>query len=612
LAVFWPASGIAVGILMTLGRRALPALAIGVIAGTLASNLFSDRTLLTAIFKGFCNLSEPIIVAWLLKRWFGPEFSFGNLRRLLGFLTAAALATAISAIGGAATVTLLQAKAPYWDVWRVWFLSDGIGIVVIAPLIIEYSRALHEPPSRRETIEGAVVLTLLALISTFVFSHPTQSWISFDPDAFALPLLLWLAARWPPPFAITGAFLVSVAATTTTLFGIGHLSDVGLSIIERVHGVQTTVMMVTVFTLVLVALFAERRQSEETLKQSKNRLQLALDGAELGAFSANLIASRLECDARTALLHGHNVPPVTITELRRFVHRDDLMQVDAAMVEACCRGGTWNAEYRVLHPFGHVYAGETRWLAVEASIARDPQGAPIGFLGIARDITDRKRAEERQRTLNAELDHRVKNVLATVSTVAARTMDASSSMHHFVTSLDGRIRSMARTHELLSATQWHGISVRELVQRELAPYATSINTEINGPDVVLKVEAGQAMGMVLHELVTNAAKYGALSAQHGRVSIRWERRLNGHPRFPLVVEWREIGGPSVVIPKNSGFGTSTIRDLVPYEFGGKVDLVFAPSGVQCRLELPADWLIDNGEQITSIARASSHSRGTSN
>ena len=171
---------------------------------------------------------------------------------------------------------------------------------------------------------------------------------------------------------------------------------------------------------------------------------------------------------------------------------------------------------------------------------------------------------------------------------------------------------MARTHELLSATQWHGISVRELVQRELAPYATSSNTEINGPDVILKVEAGQAMGMVLHELVTNAAKYGALSAQIGRVLIRWERRINRHARFPLVVEWREIGGPSVVVPKNSGFGTSTIRDLVPYEFGGKVDLAFAPSGVQCRLELPADWLIDNGEHISSIARASSQSRQTSN
>jgi PAS domain S-box-containing protein len=612
LAVFWPASGIAVGILMTFGRRALPALAIGVMAGTLASNLLSDRTLGTAILKGLFNLSEPIIVAWLLERWFGSEFSFGDLRRVLGFLTAAAVATAISAIGGAATITLLQTKAPYWDVWRVCFLSDGIGIVVVAPLIIECSRALRELPSRRETIEGAVVLTLLAAISTYVYAHPTQSWISFDPDAFALPLLLWLAARWPPPFAIAGAFLVSIAATATTLFGIGHLSDVGLSIIERVHGVQTTVMMVTVFTLVLVALFAERRQSEETLKQSKNRLQLALDGAELGAFSANLTTSRLECDARTALLHGHNIPPATIKESWRFVHRDDLAQIDTAMVEACRRGGVWNAQYRVLYPLDHVYAGETRWVAIEASIARDPQGTPVGLLGITRDITDRKRSEDRQRTLNAELDHRVKNVLATVSTVVARTMDASSSMQHFVASLDGRIRSMARTHELLSATQWHGISVRELVRRELAPYATGGNTQINGSDVILKVEAGQAMGMVLHELVTNAAKYGALSTQNGRVSIRWERRRNGHPRFPLTFEWREIGGPSVVTPKRSGFGTSTIRDLIPYEFGGKVDLAFAPSGIQCRLELPSEWLIEHGEHIPSIAFASLQTGDTSN
>src|SRR5262249_11650770 len=197
---------------------------------------------------------------------------------------------------------------------------------------------------------------------------------------------------------------------------------------------------------------------------------------------------------------------------------------------------------------------------------------------ITRDITDRKRAGERQLTLNAELDHRVKNVLATVTTVAARTMDASSSMHHFVASLDGRIRSMARTHELLSATQWRGISLRELIQRELAPYATSSNTEINGPDVILKVEAGQAMGMVLHKLVTNAAKYGALTAQTGRVSIGWERCVNGHRRFPLIFEWREIGGPAVVGSQKSGFWASTILELNSYEFGGKHCLSFSYPG----------------------------------
>ena len=143
--------------------------------------------------------------------------------------------------------------------------------------------------------------------------------------------------------------------------------------------------------------------------------------------------------------------------------------------------------------------------------------------------------------------------------------------------------------------------MRELIRRELAPYATSSNTEIDGPDVILNVEAGQAMGMVLHELVTNAAKYGALTAQTGRVSIRWERRVNGHLRFPLIFKWREIGGPAVVVPKNSGFGTSTIRELIPYEFGGKVDLAFAPSGVQCHLELPSDWLLDNGEHTSTAA-----------
>src|SRR5262245_38497307 len=244
-----------------------------------------------------------------------------------------------------------------------------------------------------------------------------------------------------------------------------------------------------------------------------------------------------------------------------------------------------------------------RWVALDASIVRDQQGTPVGVLGVTRDITDRKRAEERQHTLNAELDHRVKNVLATVDTIAARTMDASISMQHFVASLHGRIHSMARTHELLSATQWQGISVLELVRRELAPYATKGNTEFNGLNVILKAEVGQALGMVLHELATNAAKHGALSTQNGRVSIRWHQRLNGHSGSILVLDWREVGGPSVVTPKNLGFGTNTIRDLIPYEFGGTVDLEFPAAGVQCRLELPAEWLVHNSEPASEEMHA---------
>jgi two-component sensor histidine kinase len=130
----------------------------------------------------------------------------------------------------------------------------------------------------------------------------------------------------------------------------------------------------------------------------------------------------------------------------------------------------------------------------------------------------------------------------------------------------------------------------ELVRREVAPYATRNNVEINGPGVLLKPAAGQAMAMVLHELATNAAKYGALATGDGRVSIRWDQQLNGQAPSPLVLEWQEMGGPPVVASGKPSFGTNTITDLIPYEFGGTVDLVMAPDGVCCRLELPADWL----------------------
>src|SRR5262249_18522429 len=117
-------------------------------------------------------------------------------------------------------------------------------------------------------------------------------------------------------------------------------------------------------------------------------------------------------------------------------------------------------------------------------------------------------------------------------------------------------------------------------------------------NVILKAEAGQALAMVLHELATNAAKYGALSVQSGRVAIWWGPRPNGHARSHLVLEWREVGGPSVVSPKKSGFGTHTIRDLITYDFGGPFDLTFAPKGVRCRVELPADWLSADGKSAS--------------
>jgi PAS domain S-box-containing protein len=235
---------------------------------------------------------------------------------------------------------------------------------------------------------------------------------------------------------------------------------------------------------------------------------------------------------------------------------------------------------------------------IPVEISRSPIETDADYIVCValRDVTERKRAEERQNLLVAELDHRVKNVLATLGAVVSHTQQERRPLTNFVAALEGRISSMGRTHELLSSGRWRGVSLPKLVRRELAPYITRNNTEINGPEVVLGAEAGQAMAMVLHELTTNAAKYGALSTEHGRVAVRWDRRPNGHNGSQLVLEWQEIGGPPVA-PGKPSYGTSTIRDLIPYEFGGVVDLVLAPEGVRCRLEIPADWLRNDGEAV---------------
>jgi two-component sensor histidine kinase len=201
-----------------------------------------------------------------------------------------------------------------------------------------------------------------------------------------------------------------------------------------------------------------------------------------------------------------------------------------------------------------------------------------------------RRERDQKNALISELDHRVKNVLASVSVVASRTQESSRTMDEFVAALNSRIKSMASTHELLSHRGWQRIPLAELVGHELAPYAVTGNTQIDGPDVVLTPEAAQVLAMVIHELATNAAKFGAISVESGRVAVRWSFVANGHAERPLCIEWEESGGPRVLPPTRSGLGTSVVRELIPYELGGNVEHVYRSEGVHCKLEIPATWL----------------------
>ena len=332
----------------------------------------------------------------------------------------------------------------------------------------------------------------------------------------------------------------------------------------------------------------ERKQAEQALAERNIQLALAAKAGLVGTYAYDGDTEIMQISAGYAAIHGfpEGTAEIARSECLAGVHPDDVGRVDHCRSEAIrALRREYNVEYRIHRP-----DGELRWVETRCFLSFTGGRRLYRVVGVSIDITERKRVEEQQRTLLAELDHRVKNALATVSAAVSHTGQGSGSVAEFVAALDGRIRSMATTHELLSSHRWRGVSLTELVRRELAPYATGSNTEISGPGILLKPEAGQAMAMVLHELATNAAKYGALSTNDGRVSIRWDRHPNGHPRSHLAFEWQEIGGPPVGAVGKSSYGTSTIRDLIPYELRGTVDFVLAPEGVRCRLELPADCL----------------------
>src|SRR5215831_7226763 len=226
----------------------------------------------------------------------------------------------------------------------------------------------------------------------------------------------------------------------------------------------------------------------------------------------------------------------------------------------------------------------------EASISKLDVGGERFYTVVLRDITERKRAEKHQGQLVAELDHRVKNVLARVAAVAMYTGLGSSTMEELLQTLEGRIQSLSDAHVLLSHSRRKVVGLADLVHHQLAPYVNASNTAIDGPEVMLTAVATEAVAMVLYELVTNAAKYGALSTPQGRVSVTWASGSNGRLSEGIVIKWRETGGPLVATPKRSGYGTILVRDLIPHEIGGAVDLAFATEGVCCQIRLPPEQL----------------------
>jgi two-component sensor histidine kinase len=218
----------------------------------------------------------------------------------------------------------------------------------------------------------------------------------------------------------------------------------------------------------------------------------------------------------------------------------------------------------------------------------DTQKRPVYFVGILHDITEQKHAEEQQRFFLNELNHRVKNTLATVQSIASQTLRTTETPGQFREAFEGRLLALSKTHNLLTRQSWREAELRDVAEQELAPYrkAGDARVVLEGPDVKLPARYAINLGLVLHELVTNAAKYGALSTNAGHLEVAWSVVESEDRPKQLRIHWSESGGPPVAPPKRQGFGSRLIRRSIEGELGGYMVLNFAESGVAYDISVP--------------------------
>ncbi len=284
VAVFWPAAGISCGVLIALGPRSRWPVAAGVTVATIVIHQLIADPLWAGIALGLSNAAEAVITAALIERFFGTDFSIGRLRQVLGLLVAAIVGTAVSGIGGAVTYRLFSGpSAEMLTTWQHWFASDAIGIVIVAPLVIELGAAVRQPPPRSEIIDGMTALAALAVMTAIAIALPQEPWETVVPVALLFPILMWITGRCRPVFAAAAAFLVSITVVSTAVLGLGHFGDASLPFADRIPEAQAVILFVALGAYILAALFAERRENEARLARANMMLERERDNKLMSA-----------------------------------------------------------------------------------------------------------------------------------------------------------------------------------------------------------------------------------------------------------------------------------------------------------------------------------------
>jgi PAS domain S-box-containing protein len=335
---------------------------------------------------------------------------------------------------------------------------------------------------------------------------------------------------------------------------------------------------------------AELASSTLQLRQSERLRSLALAAGQMGSWEWNVTRGSTVWDQGQCEIFGvdaHTFVP-TLETVQPLINVEDFELLVRAFRKITKDANTFQTEFRVVRPNGDV-----RWCTGTAAAIFDEGGRLVWLSGVTADITERKRAEERQILLAEEVDHRARNVVAVVQSIMRLTR--AETIEEYIGALDGRIGALSNAHRLLAGSRWEGADLTRLVEEEFAPYRAEGNQRVltRGPVVLLPPATAQTIALALHELATNAGKYGALSTDAGRVELTWRAE-------PGKVEllWIESEGPEISSPTRRGYGSRAIIAGIERQLGGIVKFEWLPKGLRCTLSVPHD-----GNMETSKRRA---------
>jgi PAS domain S-box-containing protein len=345
----------------------------------------------------------------------------------------------------------------------------------------------------------------------------------------------------------------------------------------------------------------ERRVAERTaaleaaaarLRESDERRDLALAAGRMGSWDWDLTRADCQWDDGQYRIFGveRRDFPMTLESVRALIEPQDWAALEADFRALLLAPRAYQAEFRVRRP-----DGEPRWCLGTAAPSLDDAGRVVRISGVTIDITERKQAEERQALLAREVDHRAKNALALVQSIVR--LSRAQTTEAYVQAVEGRIGALSRAHTLLAQSRWQGVDLAGLLEEELAAYRhdEAAKIVIAGPHVTLDPRIAQTLALALHELATNAVKYGALSGDGGRVSATWEKTDE-----ELELTWVETGGPPAQTPATAGFGLRLVAASIQHQLGGRSTFDWRPEGLRCVVCVPMAHAAGTGSDGRAI------------